>query len=472
MDVAYSDPELHRVKASPAILNAIILWIPLGPIIGFKVGMVILPGLISSLRTCCAGFPDKRKGGDTVYSMADIGLSAFAPFFMQSESFLKHQRALEDGHGRSNCQTLFGMARIPTDNHIRAMLDPVDPSHLQPCFDACLAALREHGGIESFQRLGGRCLIALDGTEYFRSQKLGCPHCLTRKRANGATERYHSMLAATLVAPGHTMTVPFMPEFIEPQDGHEKQDCERAAAKRWLSTHGPRLAHLKPVYLGDDLFACQPIAQAVAAQGADFLFTCKPDSHKTLYDFIAGAEAHTLEVKEKLKAKTQTVRYRWFNTVPLRDGKDAMSVNFIALAITNAKGKVTYKNAFVTSLRITKDNAAAIAACARARWKIENEGFNVLKNNGYCLEHNFGHGNDRLSMLFAAMNLLAFAFHTICDIAEARWRKAREKKGTRKRLFEHIRTITAYLVFPNWTAFLETLITSKPPPEMQNQTQP
>ena len=360
--------------------------------------MVILPGLISSLRTCCAGFPDKRRGGETVYSMADIGLSAFAPFFMQSESFLKHQRALEDGHGRSNCQTLFGMARIPTDNHIRAMLDPVDPSHLQPGFDACLAALSEHGGLESFQRLGGRCLIALDGTEYFCSQKLGCPHCLTRKRANGATERYHSMLAATLVAPGHTMTVPFMPEFIEPQDGHEKQDCERAAAKRWLSTHGPRLAHLKPVYLGDDLFACQPIAEAVIAQGADFLFTCKPDSHKALHDFIAGAEAGALEVKEKLRAKTQTVRYSWFNAVPLRDGKDAMAVNWIGFEIVDAKGRVKYSMAWVTSLAVAAHTVAEIVACARTRWKIENEGFNVMKNHGYEFEHNFGHGQRFLAM--------------------------------------------------------------------------
>jgi hypothetical protein len=117
-------------------------------------------------------------------------------------------------------------------------------------------------------------LIALDGTEYFCSQKLGCPHCLTCKRRNGKIESYHTMLAATIVAPGHNMVVPLMPEFIAPQDGAEKQDCERVAAKRWLATHNQRVAGLRPVYLGDALFACQPLAEAVLQTGADFLFVC------------------------------------------------------------------------------------------------------------------------------------------------------------------------------------------------------
>jgi hypothetical protein len=434
--------------------------------------MMILPDLLATLKACCASFPDKRKGGEATYSMADIGLAGFALFFMQSESFLEYQRVLEDGQGRSNCQSLFGMARIPTDNHIRAMLDAVPPCHLQAGFDACLEALHSHGGLAAFHRLDGRCLIALDGTEYFCSQKLGgCRHCLTRRRANGATERYHAMLAASLVAPGHAMTVPLMPEFIAPQDGAEKQDCERAAAKRWLAFQGPRMKGLKPVYLGDDLFACQPICAAVKAQGGDFLFTCKPDSHKALHDFIAGAKPQELVVEEKLRAKRQTVRYRWFEAIPLRDGKDAMEVNHLAITISDAKGKLTYHNAFVTSLAITKDNAAAIAACARARWKIENGSFNVLKNNGYCLEHNFGHGKHNLAMLFAAMNLLAFAFHTVCDLLEDLWQKARRAKAKRQRFFEHLRTVTAYLVFPDWDAFLNTLIASKPPPRLQSQTQ-
>lgn len=430
---------------------------------------------LDELREVCAGFPDKRKGFDVTYSMADIGLSAFSLFFMQSESFLSYQRSLEEGHKTSNCQTLFGMRQIPTDNHIRSMLDAVDPVHLQPCFDRAVRLLREQGGLTAFQRRLGsatasRTLIALDGTEYFCSQKLGCAQCLTRRRSNGKTECYHTMLAATIVAPGHAMVVPLMPEFIAPRDGHDKQDCERAAAKRWLATHGARVAELRPVYLGDDLFACQSICEAVIESGGDFLFVCKPDSHKALCDFIDGAEPHRHEVTRKTAGKRRTWRYRWFDAVPLRDGKDAQEVNWIAVEVADPKGKVIYSNAFVTNLAVSPATVEALVVCARARWKIENESFNVLKNNGYHIEHNFGHGKQYLAMMFAAMNLLAFAFHTLCDCLEELWQAARAAKGSRRRFFEHVRTLAAYLVFPSWRIFMQTLITAKPPPPLENIT--
>jgi hypothetical protein len=204
------------------------------------------------------------------------------------------------------------------------MLDPVHPSHLQGSFDAAVAALRDHGGLTAFQRLDRRTLIALDGTEYFCSQKLGCPHCQTRNRSNGKVEFYHSIgsryairagslwLAATVVAPGHNMVLPLMPEFIVKPDGAEKQDCERNAANRWLAAHGARVEDLRPLYLGDDLFACQPICQAALASGGDFLFTAKPQSHIALYDFMNGAEPNEMSVARKQGRQKLTLRYRWF----------------------------------------------------------------------------------------------------------------------------------------------------------------
>jgi len=428
--------------------------------------MELLASLLSGLREVCAGLADPRKGRGGNIAMADFGLSAFALFFMQSASFLAFQRALEKGQGRSNCQTLFGIGKIPSDNYIRDMLDGADPAALQPCFERMEQLLATAALRQAFTRLGDHILLAWDGTEYFCSQKLGCPHCLTRKRANGKIESYHTLLAATAVAPGHSRVMPLFPEFIAPQDGAEKQDCERNAAKRWHARHAERLRPLRPVYLGDDLFACQSIVKMLADAGDDFIFTCKETSHRALYDFIDGAapERHA-ETIRKGKA-VETHRYRWIAGVPLRDGKDAALVNWIAFEILDRDGRVKYSIAWVTSLSVSKANVADIAAAGRARWKIENETFNVMKNHGYELEHNFGHGEKFLAMTLAALNLLAFAWHSALDIVEQPWQAARQAAAKRSSFFAHILTLTTYIVFPSWLAVLAALATSTIPPEL------
>ena len=417
--------------------------------------MELLPSLLSELKAVCATFPDPRQGRTGNIAMADFGLSAFAMFFMQSVSFLAFQRRLEQGYGRSNCQTLFGIEKIPSDNYIRTMLDCADPALLQPCFAHVEQLLTEPPVRQAFARLGGRIIVALDGTEYFRSEKLGCGNCLTCKHSNGKIDHYHTLLAATVVAPGHSKVIPLFPEFIVTQDGAEKQDCERNAVKRWYEKHGERLRPSRPVYLGDDIFACQPIAKML--NGDDFIFTAKESSHKALYDFMAGAEPERHEVKVRKRKSTETRRYRWFQDVPLRDGKDAMLVNWIGMEIADAKGKVKFSTAWVTSLPVSKYNVADIADAGRSRWKIENESFNVLKTKGYNLEHNFGHGRENLSAVLATLNLLAFAFHTVAESTEDLWQKAATITGTRAGLFTKMRETAALLLVSSWRNLFEIL---------------
>ena len=460
----------------------------------------------------CEELPDKRRGTNSQYSMADIGLAALSVFFMQSPSFLAHQRALAHGRGRSNCQTLFGMTKIPSDNHIRKMLDGVPADHFASLFTDFLADIEAHaprrtrairragqavcGGLEDFRRLAdphtpddpGRLPIALDGTEHFRSKKIGCKQCLERQvmvrtgvRERGkdavgekaktalrpVTEYFHSFLGAAVVSPGQSRVLPLPPEFITRQDGAQKQDCERVAAKRWLATHGPGLAAYRPVYLGDDLYACQPICEAVEATGASFIFVCKPGSHPVLSEYVSriGLAEH-VETLGKGKARRRH-RYRWLADVPLRDGKDAMTVNWIEIEISDpANDRVTYRNSFVTDLAVCADTVAEIVSCGRARWKIENETFNVLKNAGYNIEHNFGHGKNGLASILVVLNLLAFAMHTACDLLEDAWREAARLLGARKRLFEHMRSITVYIVFGSWHALMTTIATGIPPPQL------
>ena len=419
---------------------------------------------LERLRACFADLPDPRRGRNRRYAMADIAMAALSVFFMQSPSFLAHQRALAEARARSNAHTLFGLSRIPCDNHIRQLLDGVPAERFDGQFHAIVEDLQAHGALAPMRRLGGRALIALDGTEFFRSRNIDCPNCSTRKRADGATEHFHQMLGATLVAPGHARTLPLPPEFLAPRRGAAKQDCEREAAKRWLQRHGPRCAALRPVYLGDDLYACQPICQAMLDSGGDFLLTAKPASHKTLYEYLRGIGLPTRRAASGKGARRRIHRYRWMSDLPIRGTGDALRVNWLEIQSAKPDGTVTYRGSFVTSLPVNRTNVAELAQCARARWKIENETFNVLKQHGYHLEHNFGHGNKTLAGVLVALNLLAFALHTACELAETLWQQARLRLGARQRLFEHLRSITAYQVFPAWNALMTLLATGHAPP--------
>jgi hypothetical protein len=414
-----------------------------------------LEALIADLREVCAGLPDRRKGpGENTYPMADIGLSAFALFFMGSPSFLAHQRRLEEGHGRSNCQTLFGISASPTDAYIRLMLDGAPTAAFDPLF---YQTITTEGILTPFRRLDGRTLVALDGTEHFCSRKIHCQRCSTRKRSDGGKEYFHAFLGATIVAPGHQQVLPLPPEFIAPQDGAEKQDCERNAAKRWLERHGPAIADLRPVFLGDDLFACQPIAAAIQQADGNFILTCKPSSHQTITEYLIGAELNQHRQSTVTRGKRTTTIYHWLSAVPMRATEDALAVNWFSVEIQNANGKRTYYNSFVTDLEVTAGTVAELAACGRARWKIENETFNVLKTGGYNLEHNFGHGKKTLASVLVVLNLLAFAFHTAARLAVLAWREAVIARGATYRFFEHLRTVTVYVVFQDWDHLLRSI---------------
>jgi hypothetical protein len=426
--------------------------------------MSIPSRLIAALRRCSQSLPDPRVGKNARYAMADFALAAFAPFFMQSPSFLAHQRHLETAQGRSNRQTLFGMDKIPCDVRVRTMLDPVEPSRFYPLFADVMAELRQSGALEAMRCLDGHLLIALDGTEYHCSREIHCPNCSHRKRGKDKVEYFHTMLAATVVAPGHNRAVPLEPEFIVPRDGHEKQDCESRAARRWLSAHGAQYKALEPVYLGDDLFSRQPICEAVLAEGGHFLFVCKPDSHPAIEDFLTGITLETLTEQVRRGKKRTTFRYRWLNEVPLRGDEKSMTVNWFEIEIRDAKGVVTYRNSFISDLAVHRGNVADMASAGRARWKIENEAFNTLKTKGYNLEHNFGHGQQHLSSVLATLNLLAFACHTVCDLADKAWRAARRELVVRQGFFQTLLALTAYHLFPSWDHLLQTMAFARPPP--------
>ena len=186
----------------------------------------------------------------------------------------------------------------------------------------------------------------------------------------------------------------------------EKQDCERAAGKRWVTQHATHYAPLGGVLLGDDLYANQPFCQHTLDHDLHFLFVCKPDSHPTLYQwvetFAAAGKVETFSIRKWNGKHSELWTYRFLNQIPLRAGDDALLVNWCELHISHKDtGETLYHNAWVTDLAISQRNVAEIVDCGRARWKVENENNNVLKMKGYHLEHNFGHGDQYLAMMLS-----------------------------------------------------------------------
>lgn len=402
--------------------------------------------------------PDDRTGKNIVYMIVDAALGAFAVFFTQSPSFLDFQRTMALAKGISNAATLFGMRRIPCDNQIRNLLDRVPPNALFELFVGVLGGLKKYGYLEPYRSINGTFLVAMDGTQYFSSNEIHCKNCTVKHHKNGSTSYSHTVITPVITIPGTNRVFPLEPEFIVPQDGHAKQDCENAAAKRWLQTFGPRYRGWGITILGDDLYCKQPLCEAILAQGMSFILVCKPDSHATLYEWLDGLEATNgvkiVTVTRRKGKRVETDTYRFCNNVPLRDGDDALEVNWCELTTRDADGKIVYKNAFATNYAIDEENVVEVVRAGRARWKVENENNNTLKTKGYHLTHNFGHGKQNLSAVLATLNLFAFLVHTVLELTDTDYQCVRKKLGTRVNFFNDIRALTRYLCFDSWGSLL------------------
>lgn len=403
--------------------------------------------------------PDERAGHhNQKYEMRDAALGAFSVFFTQSGSFLAHQRDMARRKGSNNAASIFQMKGVPSDNHIRNMLDGVAANDFATCYEWLWSELEKEEQLATFEVMGGRLLIGIDGIQYFFSTKIHCEQC-SQSQVEGTTRYSHRALTALAVHPDQHEVLPLLPEFILPQDGAEKQDSEMAAAKRWLTKQEAWLRAHKSILLGDDLFSHQPFCQLVVSAGLSFILVCKPSSHELLYQWIEGMERGgklaEFEQRKWNGRHGELWHYRWASDVPLRAGDDGMRVNWCELTITHeTEGTRLYKNSFVTNLPVDRGTVKTITQAGRTRWKHENEGHNVLTTRGYHIKHNFGHGKAHLATVLFTLNLLAFFLHTFLLLVDTRCKAVRAALGARRTFFEDIRSLTRYQLFDSWEELL------------------
>lgn len=419
--------------------------------------------LMEEMERCFERLTDHRTGENRRYEIKDAALSAFGIFFTQSSSFLAYQRMLEERKGKSNVSSLFGVERIPSDNQIRNLLDPQEPELLYGVFRKGMKALEESGQLEDFRSYGGQVLISCDGTSTISSQKIQCANCSQRELVSGESLYSHSAILPVIVKAGESRVLVLEPEFITPQDGHEKQDCERAAIKRWVQRQTGRYAPYEYTLLGDDLYACQPICELFLEAGFNFILVCKPESHVALYeqvDFLdKNGQVEQLAMRHWNGRYAEIHHYRWVNEVPLRRGEAALQVNWCEITITREdNGQRLYTNSFITNHKLTSGNVVPIVRDGRARWKSENETNNVLKTKGYHLEHNFGHGQQFLANFMTTLNLLAFLFHTLLELLDEQYRLLRQHLVVRQDFFNDLRALLRYMLFDNWNHLMRFML--------------
>jgi hypothetical protein len=351
------------------------------------------------------------------------------------------------------------------------LLDPLQPQEFAPQYEWIWQQLARLGGLKPYETSLKTRLIALDGMVYYSSTEISCACCSTRQDRAGQTHYYHATLLPLMVQPGLEHVLACFPEMITPQDGVEKQDCERNAGKRWLQKWSHLFTPHSITYLGDDLFCNQPFCEAVIAEKQHFIFVCKPDSHVELYRWL---DALTLQERSERRwngKHGEIWRWQWVNQVPIRAGDDALLVNWCDLQIVHeTTGDIIYHNSWVTNHHLQAQRVEDVCTFGRTRWKIENEGINVLKRKGYHVEHNFGHGSRYLAQVFLVLNLLAFLLHTVMHLVDDLYQFLRQALHKRVTFFNDLRALCRYHTFPDWNALwlfmIKALDEDDVPPEI------
>lgn len=415
--------------------------------------------MLKPIKAALDELPEHRKGDNIQYSLGDAGLSALSVFYMQSPSFTSWQQDMEKKKGQNNARSIFGIERIPCDEQIKNLLDPVGEKALGEPYWQIYGALAASGHLQKYQQVAGTYLVSLDGTHHHSSQKVHCEQCRVAIRGERASYS-HQVLLAMMTAAGQAQVITLEPEFITPQDGHDKQDCEQAAIKRWVKQHASKFSPWSVTVLTDDLHCHQPTCELFIKHDMYFILTCKEDSHTTLYEELTLLQEVEGAIGQKSVRRWngrhyERCMYRWAKALPLRRGEDALLVNWCELTIFNeSTGERMYHNAWATNHEVGKDTVEDIAEGGRTRWKVENEGINVLKNHGYQFAHNYGHGKQHLANVLLCFLLLAFLMHSVLALSCERYQAVRQALGARRKFFESLRTLTRFFYFSDWQQLL------------------
>jgi hypothetical protein len=404
-------------------------------------------------------------------SLCDSLMAGFAVFALKAPSLLAFdkQRCSDE----VNLKAIFGLKQVPCDTQLRTVLDDVDPQQLRPAFTDVFRQVQRGNVLEAFVFFKGQYLLALDGTSYFSSERIHCSSCLEKKSRNGKVAYSHQMLGGALVHPDLKEVIPLCPEPIIKQDGDTKNDCERNASRRFLAHFRREHPKLPVIVVEDALSANAPHLADLGQYDLRFIIGIKPGSHAFLFEQMQTAcetgQAHVLTL---LDADGTLHHYRWLEKASLNESNADVLVTMLEYWEIPPKGPIRHFS-WITDLPVNEETAPVLARGGRARWHIENETFNTLKNQGYHFDHNFGHGHKNLSVVFALLMMLAFLVDQTMQLCDLLFQTVWEKMGSKRRLWERVRGIFQHFQLTSMRQLYELLLIdykATPPPRPANSS--
>lgn len=422
--------------------------------------------LISVVRKAISDYlsshdKEERTKGRIGASSTDCVMLALAMFVFKSPSMLKFESVCRsEPIIKQNLKNLFRLREVLSDSQMRERVDKIPPSAIRRAFSRIFALLQRGHLLDYFKFIDNSYLISLDGTGYFSSRKVHCEQCCIKQHRDGSKEYYHQLLSGALVHYEQKAVYPLAPEAILKQDGVSKNDCERNAAKRWLAHFRREHPHLPVTIVADGLSSNQPFIELLRQYKMNYILVCREADHKYLLNWIEVADANEAPCIERDGVKV-TEKYQYMHNVPLNSKHD-LTVNVLRYWEKNKRTNKVSKWIWVTNFKITEANMKQLMRGGRARWRIENETFNTLKNQGYNFEHNYGHGYKNLSTTLAFLMMLTFLMDQTLQAVNKLFSGAYARLGTKYTLWEYMRVFLSIFRIPSFEHLYQAI--NHPPP--------
>jgi hypothetical protein len=415
-----------------------------------------VPGLLKMVRNEFKKIPEHRPG-KIDYPLPDVLMSSLAMFGLKYPSLLQFDKARHEKTTKANLTNLYGVNKTPCDTRMREVLDPVNPKNLRQAYTSIHRQLQRQKVLESYQYLDGY-IVSIDGTGQFASNHVNCKDCLCRNLRNGKKQYYHQLLGAVIVHPDKPNVLPLFPEAITRQDGENKNDCERNASKRLLPAIREAFPKLKIIVVEDALASNAPHIRLLEDLSFSYILVAKPSDHAYMFKIVEEHKANNnVSQLETIDSNNTIRRYNYINNIPLNASNPDLLVNFLEYWEIK-DGKQIYHNTWITDIELHQNHVYYIMRGGRARFQIENETFNTLKNQGYNLEHNYGHGKQHLSTVLAMLMMLHFLIDQVQELACPLFKAAKGRFHSRVQLWETLRSRFLEHFLPSWEVLWKSII--------------